>query len=86
MTPKSWLTNVSREVQHDARLQDGQEDDDAYQSGAHEPVQREEPNQQQDRRRNRRRQDVVNCEGGAMETQRVLPPRNHRIPPRFHGF
>ena len=86
MTPKSWLTDVSQEVRHDERPQDGQENDNASRSGVHESARREELNRQPTRRHDRRRQDVVNYEDGAIETQSVLPPRNRRIPPRFDGF
>ena len=84
-TPKSWLTGVSQEVQHDAHLQNEQADD-MYQSKDDEPARREEVNRQPQRRRYRRHAGVVNYEDGTMETQRVLPPRNRRVPPRFHDY
>ena len=80
-TPKSWLTDATQEVQHDARRQDERNDDgEARQSEVTETRRHEETSRQPELRRYRRRQGEVNYEDGEIEAQRVLPQRNRRTP------
>ena len=85
-TPKSWLTNATQEVQHDARQQGEQGEGGTRQSEATEQPRREETAPQPERRRYRRQQERVDYGDGEVEAQRVLPQRNRRTPRRFEDF
>ena len=75
-TLKSWLIDQGQENRHDVSQQNEPGNDESSATEQHQPS----------RRPQRRRYQEIDYGDEAPETQRVLPPRNRRLPPRLRDF